>query len=82
MARRTRSEVIAQRGTISGCCNAHADMSPCDCLESALPDSTGSSMQLILRLNEAAGLLAVHGVLTDTERARVHARLMKRKKRG
>jgi len=33
----------------------------------------------LLQLNHAAGLLAVHGVITHAERRRIHQRLMKRK---
>jgi hypothetical protein len=36
---------------------------------------------LLLRLNEVAGLLAIHGVLTPGERVKVHHRLMKLKEK-
>ena len=32
---RTVAEVMAQRGSVSGCCNAHADNTGCSCLEMA-----------------------------------------------
>lgn len=34
-ARRTKAEVLAERATVGGCCNRHADNKACDCLEEA-----------------------------------------------
>lgn len=36
--RRTRSEVIAAKKTIGGCCSRHADNQACDCLSEAIDD--------------------------------------------
>lgn len=35
---RTKSEVIAARGTVEGCCDRFADYLPCDCLAEAVDD--------------------------------------------
>lgn len=36
--RRTRKQVLAERATVAGCCERHADNKGCDCLERAAPD--------------------------------------------
>ncbi len=38
---RTKSQVLAAKKTVQGCCNRHADMQGCDCLDKALPDHCG-----------------------------------------
>lgn len=35
---RTRSQVIAARETVRGCCTRHADNQACDCMDTALED--------------------------------------------
>lgn len=35
---RTRSQVIAQQDSFSGCCDKNVDQTGCDCLDNALPD--------------------------------------------
>lgn len=37
---RRRSEVLAARRTIVGCCDRFADRQPCDCYEQAIPDDS------------------------------------------
>lgn len=37
------------------------------------------TLKFLLRLNEAATLLAIHGLITDAQRHRIHLKLMKRK---
>lgn len=40
---------------------------------------TDKEYQLLIRLSHAAGLLYVHGLVTDKQRQTIHAKLMKRK---